>query len=55
MQAMVERDAQYTLSGDVHVDDAYSVVNMAGGKAGQWFREQGSVCGRHLAQGQWWH
>jgi len=35
MQAMVERDAQYTLSGDVHVDDAYLGGELAGGKAGR--------------------
>ena len=35
MQAMVERDAQYTLSGDVQVDDAYLGGELAGGKAGR--------------------
>ena len=33
MQAMVERDAQYTLSGHVQVDDAYLGGELAGGKA----------------------
>ena len=35
MQAMIERDAQYTLSGDVQVDDAYLGGELAGGKAGR--------------------
>ena len=35
MQAMVERDAQYTLCGDVQVDDAYLGGELAGGKAGR--------------------
>ena len=35
MQAMVERDARYTLSGDVQVDDAYLGGELAGGKAGR--------------------
>jgi len=35
MQAMVERDAQYTLSGHVQVDDAYLGGELAGGKAGR--------------------
>jgi len=35
MQAMVERDAQYTLGGEVHVDDAYLGGELAGGKAGR--------------------
>ena len=35
MQAMVERDAQYTLSGDVQVDDACLGGELAGGKAGR--------------------
>jgi len=35
MQAMVERDTQYTLSGDVQVDDAYLGGELAGGKAGR--------------------
>jgi len=35
MQAMVERDGQYTLSGDVRVDDAYLGGKLAGGKAGR--------------------
>jgi Transposase zinc-ribbon domain len=35
MQAMVERDAQYALSGDVQVDDAYLGDELAGGKAGR--------------------
>ena len=35
MQAMVERDAQYTLSGDVQVDDAYLGGELAGGMAGR--------------------
>src|SRR5664279_5654922 len=35
MQAMVERDAQYTLSGDVQVDDAYLGGELVGGKAGR--------------------
>ena len=35
MQAMVERDAQYTLSDDVQVDDAYLGGELAGGKAGR--------------------
>jgi hypothetical protein len=48
MQAMVERDAQYTLSGDVQVDDAYLGGELVGGKAG--IREQGAFCGGHLAQ-----
>jgi hypothetical protein len=30
---MVERDAQYTLSGDVQVDNAYLDGELAGGKA----------------------
>jgi hypothetical protein len=35
MQAMVERDAQYTLEGQVLVDDAYLGGELAGGKAGR--------------------
>jgi hypothetical protein len=35
MQAMIERDARYTLSGDVQVDDAYLGGELAGGKAGR--------------------
>ena len=35
MQAMAERDAQYTLSGSVQVDDAYLGGELAGGKAGR--------------------
>lgn len=35
MQVMVERDAQYTLFGDVQVDDAYLGGELAGGKAGR--------------------
>jgi len=32
MQAMVERDAQYTLCGHVQADDAYLGGELAGGK-----------------------
>ncbi len=35
MQAMVERDARYTLDGDIQVDDAYLGGELAGGKAGR--------------------
>jgi transposase-like protein len=35
MQAMVERDARYTLDGEVQVDDAYLGGELAGGKAGR--------------------
>lgn len=35
MQAMAERDAQYVLSGEVQVDDAYLGGKLAGGKAGR--------------------
>ena len=35
MQAMVERDAHYTLSGNIQVDDAYLGGELAGGKAGR--------------------
>lgn len=35
MQAMVERDAQYTLSGNIQVDDAYLGGELTGGKAGR--------------------
>ena len=35
MQAMAERDAQYTLNGEVLVDDAYFGGELAGGKAGR--------------------
>ena len=35
MQAMVERDARYTLDGDIQVDDAYLGGERAGGKAGR--------------------
>ena len=35
MQAMAERDAQYTLCGHVQVDDAYLGGELAGGKAGR--------------------
>ena len=35
MQAMVERDAKYTLSGNVQADDAYLGGELAGGKAGR--------------------
>lgn len=35
MQAMVERDAQYKLGGDVQVDDAYLGGELPGGKAGR--------------------
>ena len=33
MQAMVERDTQYTLCGDIPADDAYLGGELAGGKA----------------------
>ncbi|MDP2179231.1 IS1595 family transposase [Methylicorpusculum sp.] len=35
MQAMAERDALYTLSGNVQVDDAYLGGELTGGKAGR--------------------
>ncbi len=35
MRAMVERDAKYTLSGDVQVDEAYFGGELVGGKAGR--------------------
>ena len=35
MQAMVERDSQYKLSGNVQIDDAYLGGELAGGKAGR--------------------
>lgn len=35
MQAMADRDAQYTLSGQVQIDDAYLGGEMPGGKAGR--------------------
>jgi len=35
MQAMVERDAGYTLCGNVQADDAYLGGELAGGKAGR--------------------
>ena len=35
MQAMAERDAQYTLGGEVRVDDAYLGGERVGGKAGR--------------------
>jgi transposase-like protein len=35
MQAMVEREAHYTLCGDVQVDDAYLGGELAGGTAGR--------------------
>lgn len=35
MQAMAERDAQYTLMGEVQVDDAYLGGERSGGKAGR--------------------
>ncbi|MDT8427087.1 MAG: IS1595 family transposase [Methyloprofundus sp.] len=35
MQAMAERDALYTLSGDVQVDDAYLGGELTGGKSGR--------------------
>lgn len=35
MQAMAERDAQYTLCGNVQVDDGYLGGELAGGKAGR--------------------
>ena len=35
MQAMVERNARYRLSGDIQVDDAYLGGELAGGKAGR--------------------
>ena len=35
MQAMVERDAKYTLCGNVQADDAYLGGELAGGKAGR--------------------
>jgi len=35
MQAMAERDARYTLAGQVLVDDAYLGGELAGGKAGR--------------------
>lgn len=35
MQSMVERDAQYTLEGQVQVDDAYLGGERVGGKAGR--------------------
>jgi len=35
MQTMVERDAKYTLCGNVQADDAYLGGELAGGKAGR--------------------
>jgi hypothetical protein len=35
MQAMAERDAQYTLNGQVQVDDVYLGGELTGGKAGR--------------------
>ncbi|MFA5058554.1 MAG: IS1595 family transposase [Opitutaceae bacterium] len=35
MQAMAERDAQYSLSGDIQVDDAYFGGELTGGTAGR--------------------
>lgn len=35
MQAMVERDAEYTLCGNIQVDDVYLGGELAGGKAGR--------------------
>jgi hypothetical protein len=35
MQAMAERDAQYTLSGQIQIDDAYLGGERIGGKAGR--------------------
>ena len=35
MQAMVERDAKYTLCGNVQTDEAYLGGELAGGKAGR--------------------
>jgi len=35
MQAMVERNAQYTLQGEVQVDDAYLGGELTGGKSGR--------------------
>jgi hypothetical protein len=35
MQAMVERNSQYKLSGNVQIDDAYLGGELAGGKAGR--------------------
>jgi len=35
MQAMVERDAKYTLCGNIQADDAYLGGELAGGKAGR--------------------
>ena len=35
MQSMVEREASYTLSGHVQVDDAYLGGELSGGKAGR--------------------
>jgi hypothetical protein len=35
MQAMVEREAHYTLSGHIQVDDAYLGGELSGGKAGR--------------------
>ena len=35
MRAMVERDAKYTLSGDVQVDEACLGGELVGGKAGR--------------------
>ena len=51
MQAMVERNAKYTLCGNVQADDAYLGGELAGGKAGRpGLRKQGAFCGGHLAQ-----
>ena len=44
MQAMVEREARYSLSGQVQIDDGYLGGERSGGKAGLGLREQGTVC-----------
>ena len=44
MQAMTERDAQYTLGGEVRVDDTYLGGERVGGKAGRGSENKGPVC-----------
>jgi len=44
MEAMSERETNYTLSGQIQVDDAYFGGELSGGKAGQGLRKQGAFC-----------
>ena len=44
MEAMSERETNYTLSGQVQIDDAYFGGELSGGKAGRGLRKQSAFC-----------